>query len=79
MKMSTKEIGGTPYVTFGQYNFERVRHFNYLGSLLNCKNTMTGEINKRIMAGNRAYYANMKLFKSTLLSRHITNLNYTRH
>jgi hypothetical protein len=31
---------------------------------------VTGEINRRIMAGNRAYFANMKLLKSTLLSRH---------
>jgi hypothetical protein len=31
---------------------------------------MTEEINKWIMAGNRAYYANMKLFRSPLLSRH---------
>jgi hypothetical protein len=70
MKMSTEEIGWTPNVTFGQYNFETVRHFNYLGDLLNCKNTMTEEINKWIMAGNSDYYANMKLFRSTLLSRH---------
>jgi hypothetical protein len=31
---------------------------------------VTEEINRRIMAGNRAYFANMKLLKSTLLSRH---------
>jgi hypothetical protein len=69
MKMSTKETGWTYNVTIGQYNFERVRHFNYLGTLSSCKNTMTEEINKRIMVGNRAYYTNMKLFRSTLLSR----------
>jgi hypothetical protein len=31
---------------------------------------VTEEINRRIMAGNRAHFANMKLLKSTLLSRH---------
>jgi hypothetical protein len=31
---------------------------------------MTEEINRRIMAGNRAYFTNMKLLKLTLLSRH---------
>jgi hypothetical protein len=31
---------------------------------------VTEEINRRIMADNRAYFANMKLLKSTLLSRH---------
>jgi hypothetical protein len=31
---------------------------------------VTGEIKRRIRAGNRAYFANMKLLKSTLLSKH---------
>jgi hypothetical protein len=78
MKVSAEEIGWTPNVTFGQYNFERVTHFNYLGTLLNCKNTMTEEINKRIMAGNRTYYANMKLLYQ-LCCQDIPNLSYTRH
>lgn len=32
---------------------------------------MTEEINQRIMAGNRAYFANIKLLKSNLLSRNL--------
>lgn len=70
MKMSaTEDRRWTQNVAFGQYNFENVKYFSYLGTNLNCKNSMTEEINKRIMAGNRAYFANIKLLKSTLLSK----------
>jgi hypothetical protein len=36
----------------------------------NNENWVTEEINRRIMAGHSAYFANVKLLKSTLLSRH---------
>ena len=49
--------------------FQRVQAFPYLGVDLNDKARMMDEIEKRIMAGNRAYYANLKLLRSTLLSR----------
>jgi hypothetical protein len=32
---------------------------------------VTEDINRRIVAGHRAYFANVKLLKSTLLSRHL--------
>jgi hypothetical protein len=54
----------------GKYSFERVKCFSYHGTILNSKNMVTEEISRRIMAGNRAYFANMKLLKLTLLSRH---------
>jgi hypothetical protein len=41
----------------------------FLGVLLNNKGTISEEINKRIMTGNKAYYANSQLLKSTLLAR----------
>jgi hypothetical protein len=71
MKMSSSEDRGwTATVTLGKYTFERVKYFNYLGTNLNSKNMVTEEISRRIMAGNRAYFANMKLLKLTLLSRY---------
>jgi hypothetical protein len=48
----------------------KVKCFSYLGTILNSKNMVREEINRRIMAGNRAYFASVKLLKSTLLSRH---------
>jgi hypothetical protein len=53
-----------------EISLERVKCFSYLGTILDNKNMVREEINRRIMAGNRAYFANMKLLKSTLLSRH---------
>jgi hypothetical protein len=71
MHMSASEtIRGTQNATFGQYSIESVKNFSYLGSVLNNENWVTNEINRRIMAGHRAYFANVKLLKSTLLSRH---------
>jgi hypothetical protein len=54
-------------VTIGQYNIENVRNFTYLGVLLNNRGTISEEINKRIMTGNKAYFANSLLVKSALL------------
>jgi hypothetical protein len=50
-------------------SFESVQSFKYLGSTVNQKNTIEEEIKGRIIAGNKAYYANQKLFHSKLLSR----------
>lgn len=47
------------------FSFENVTSFTYLGA----SNEISAEIHKRIMAGNRAYFANVKLFRSSLLSR----------
>jgi hypothetical protein len=70
MKISSEDRGWTPTVTLGKYTFERVKYFSYLGTNLNSKNMMTEEISRRILAGNRVYFANMKLLKSTQLSRY---------
>lgn len=51
------------------YKFESVASFTYLGADVNNENKILNEVNKRIMAGNRAYFANIKLFRSPLLSR----------
>uniref|UniRef100_A0A0A9WMT6 Reverse transcriptase domain-containing protein n=2 Tax=Lygus hesperus TaxID=30085 RepID=A0A0A9WMT6_LYGHE len=56
-------------VAFGPYKFEQVDSFTYLGTSVNSKNRVQDEICSRIMAGNRAFYANIKLFTSRLISR----------
>ena len=48
--------------------FEKFRNFTYLGTVINNKNIISEEIDKRIMIANRAYYANSKILKSRLIS-----------
>lgn len=73
MLMSQRRPRRTEDVRFGDYTFENVERFNYLGSELNVENKISQEINRRIVIGNKAYYANVKLLKSKLLS-HKTKL-----
>lgn len=51
------------------FRFEGISNFVYLGSLVNNENKVSVEIDRRIMAANRAYFANLRLLKSKLLSR----------
>jgi hypothetical protein len=50
-------------------SFESVQSFKYLGSVVNQNSTTEEEIKERIIAGNKAFYANRKMFQSKLLSR----------
>jgi hypothetical protein len=56
-------------ITIGHYNFEGVKEFVYLGSSLNNSHNMSEEIKRRIIAGNRVYFANIELLKSKLLTK----------
>jgi hypothetical protein len=46
-----------------------VAEFIYLGTLISNDNSVEKEIQKRILAGNRTYFAAIILFRSRLLSR----------
>jgi hypothetical protein len=48
--------------------FEQVESFKYLGSIVNKNNTIK-EIKERIMAGNKAFYTNKRMFQDKLLSK----------
>jgi len=50
-------------------SFESVQSFKYLGSTVNHNKTIEEEIKGRLIAGNKAYYANQKMSQSKLLSR----------
>ena len=49
--------------------YEQVKSFKHLGSIVNTDNTMEEEIKERIALGNRAYFANKKMFQSKLISK----------
>ena len=49
--------------------YDGVAEFIYLGTLINKDNCVEKEIQRRILAGNRTYFAAINLFKSRLLSR----------
>jgi hypothetical protein len=53
----------------GKYKFEHVTQFSYLGSQMNQTNSISSEIQARILSGNRCYYAYGKLIKSRALNR----------
>ena len=47
---------------------EQVRSFKYLGSAVNTDNTMEEEIKEGVAVGNKAFFANKKIFQSKLIS-----------
>jgi hypothetical protein len=49
--------------------FEQVKTFKYLGSIVNTDNTMKEEIKESIALGNKVYFANKKMFQSKLISK----------
>jgi hypothetical protein len=49
--------------------YEGVAEFIYLGTLITNDNNAEKEIQRRILAGNRTYFAAIRLFRSRLLSR----------
>ena len=55
----------------GDYNFEQVQNFSYLGSQINTINSVTNEIKTRILSRNRCYYAYQNLMKSRIIGRQL--------
>jgi hypothetical protein len=57
------------YLIIGDFNFEGVGSFAYLGSVIENGNKMWKDIHSKIMTANRAYSAHIKLFIPKLLPR----------
>jgi hypothetical protein len=55
--------------TINGVTYEGVAEFIYLGTLITNHNNVEKEIQRRILAGNRTYFAALRLFRSRLLSR----------
>ena len=56
-------------VTINGVTYEGAAEFIYLGTLISSDNSIEKEIQKRIVASNRAYFAAISLFRSRLVSR----------
>ena len=46
---------------------EQVKQYKYLGSIINDTNSIEEDVKERIALGIKAYYANLKFFKSRLV------------
>jgi hypothetical protein len=55
MIVSQKPCNENGYVKLGTHNFEIVKDYTYLGTILANKNEFRPEIEKRIANANRAY------------------------
>ena len=60
----------------GQYYFERIQTFSFLGSILKDKYVKIDEILTRIMQGNKAFFKNNKLLSSKLTGRQFKMIIY---
>jgi hypothetical protein len=49
---------------------EQVQQYKYMGSIINYSNSNEEEIKERIALGIKAYYANLKFFRSRLDTKH---------
>ena len=47
-----------------------MHQYKYLGSIINDNNSFEEEIKARIVLGTKAYYANLKFFKSKLVTKY---------
>lgn len=71
----TRRLINKQNLNIGQYTFEQVDNFKYLGVNINANNNIHNEINLRLMAANRSYFAMNKMFKSRLCKKnHRQNL-----
>lgn len=63
-----RNYGNTQDLIVGDYTFQTVTDFKYLGTNINNANNMHSDIKLRVAAANKGYFALEKLFKSRFLS-----------
>jgi hypothetical protein len=64
--------------TINGVTYEGVAEFIYLGTLISNDNNAEKEIQRRIFAGNRTYFAAIRLFRSRLYPE-VLKSYYIRH
>jgi hypothetical protein len=70
MKCTGRQDQLTP-INIDNKEFEQVKPFKYLGSIVNTDSTMEEEIKERIALGNKVYFANKRIFQSKLISKRV--------
>jgi hypothetical protein len=65
-------------VAIGDKNFEVVKEFVYLGSLMTLTNDVSLEIQRRIQTANRCFFGLRKHLQSSYLSRQAKYTIFTR-
>jgi hypothetical protein len=64
-----RAVPNDEHLCCGKHKLEHVKEFSYLGLQMNQTNSISSEIQVRILSGNQCYYAYGKLMKSTALNR----------
>lgn len=77
MMIMSKRGGGSRHRdNFGSYTFENVEEFKYLGSIITSDNNEAREVQARVKAANRAYFALLSIMKSRDVRRDTKILLY---
>jgi len=66
---STKKETRNESLNINNLQIEQVQQYKYMGSIINVSNSIEEEIKERIVLGTKAYYANLKFFKSRLVTK----------
>jgi hypothetical protein len=68
LKCSSRQDQPKP-INIESKEFEQVKSFKYLGSAVNTDDIIEEETKERIALGNKAFFANKKMFQSKLISK----------
>jgi len=66
---STKKETRNESLNINNLQIEQIPQYKYLGSIINVSNSIEEEIKERIVLGTKTYYANLKFFKSRLVTK----------
>jgi hypothetical protein len=67
----------SPMISTGCYNFQKVRRFVSLGTVVNSDGSVMMEVQAKLGAANKCHFGLMKHFSSKLLSRKVKCLIYS--
>jgi hypothetical protein len=69
MMQAARLVHNDEHLCCGQHKFENVKEIPYLGSQMNQTNSISSEIQARILSANRCYYADGEFMESRALNR----------